>query len=147
MEEFRTFHLKHVELGGEETLDFKLEQNALISDLKRKYGEEQGLDSNDRIRMFFKTESGLEGVEDDDRIADVCDQSGELQVQLSNLSVLDGSVKIELEVSNIGDIAILMGSVKSFEHYELNRETQTLTLPGGTVCSFSNFVLFSIFNL
>ena len=129
-----TFRLKHVELEREEALEFKLEQNALISDLKRKYAHDQGLEDA-RMRMYFKTDSGqIEGVEDDDKIADVCHQSGELLVQLSNLSVLDGQVNIEVEVSNINsNIAILMGGVKSFEHYLLNRENNALTLPRGNL--------------
>ena len=75
----------------------------------------------------------FEGLEDDDMVSDVMEKSIQLQAQLTGLKLADGKIKINVEQSIVGDVGILMGGLKSFEHYLLNVENNTIKLPNGNV--------------
>ena len=145
--------------------DFELPNDALIGDLKEALATNEGVvDPNKRVRIYFKTTSGHElgtyvqfslfkitllllslilGVEDDETIADELEklgQSGEFLAKFSDLSTLHGEVKIDVEQSFVGQIAILMGGTKLFEHFVLNLDQNPLAVPNGNI-----YTLFEIF--
>ena len=83
------------------------------------------------------------GVEDDETIADELEklgESGEFLAKFSDLSTLHGEVKIDVEQSFVGQIAILMGGTKLFEHFVLNLDQNPLAVPNGNI-----YTLFEIF--
>ena len=144
--------------------DFELPNDALIGDLKEALATNEGVvDPNKRVRIYFKTTSGHElgtyvqfslfkitllllslilGVEDDETIADELEklgESGEFLAKFSDLS-MNGEVKIDVEQSFVGQIAILMGGTKLFEHFVLNLDQNPLAVPNGNI-----YTLFEIF--
>ena len=111
---------------------YSLPQDALISDLKGSIVSGEGFKELSRVRVYFKTASGQnKGVEDDDKITEILKESGQFQARFSDLSRLNGTIRIDVEESSLGQVAILMGSRKSFEHYLLNQRQLTLPLPKG----------------
>ena len=124
------FSVNLVEQG--EVKAFDLQEDAEILDLKTEVAKEEGLGDPDRICMYFRTDNGLdEGIEDDEKVVDVSQQSGEIQAKISPLSFLNGQVKLEVEESIIGGVAILMGGRKSFEHFVLNNPKFAMKIPNG----------------
>ena len=83
-----------------------------------------------RVIVFF---TSFSGVEDDDKISEVIKGSGQLHAKFSDLSYINGKVRIDVEQSFMGDVAILMGGTNKFEHYlaNRNREQFTLKVPNG----------------
>ena len=82
------------------------------------------------------------GVEDDEMITDELEklgESGEFLAKFSDLS-MNGEVKIDVEQSFVGQIAILMGGTKLFEHFVLNHVQNPLAVPNGNI-----YTLFEIF--
>ena len=75
----------------------------------------------------------FEGLEDDEVVSDVLEKSVHLQAQITGLKFTDGKIRINVEQSIVGDVGILMGGLKSFEHYLLNVENNTIKLPNGNV--------------
>ena len=66
-------------------------------------------------------------------VSDVLENSVQLQADFTGLSLTHGQIKINVEQSIVGDVGILVGSLKSFEPYLLNRENCTFKLPNGNV--------------
>ena len=66
-------------------------------------------------------------------VGDVLEKSVQLQADFTGLSLTHGEIKINVEQSIVGDVGILMGGLKSFEHYLLNIENNTIKLPNGNV--------------
>ena len=82
------------------------------------------------------------GVEDDETIAEFLKQSGEFQAIFTNLSYINGYVKIEVEQSVIADndAALLMGGTdgfERFEHFPLNKPEMKFSVPNGNLSKFS----------
>jgi len=125
--------------------DFELPNDALIGDLKEALATNEGVvDPNKRVRIYFKTTSGHElGVEDDETIADELEklgESGEFLAKFSDLS-MNGEVKIDVEPSFVGQIAILMGGTKLFEHFVLNLVQNPMAVPNAKVKQVVNGLL------
>ena len=67
-------------------------------------------------------------------VSDVLENSVQLQADFTGLSFTHGEIKINVEQSIVGDdVGILIGGLKSFEHYLLNYENCTFKLPNGNV--------------
>ena len=66
-------------------------------------------------------------------VSDVLENSVQLQADFTGLSFTHGEIKINVEQSIVGDVGILMGGLKSFEHYLLNKVDCTFKLPNGNV--------------
>ena len=74
----------------------------------------------------------VSGVEDNEKIVDFPKESGEFQARINTLaSMVNGKVKIDVEESIIGEMAILMGGTNNFEHYLLNHKEGNFTVPYG----------------
>ena len=84
-------------------------------------------------RDFFSWRNSflISGVEDDEKIVDSIKEPGELQAKFIGLAFMDGTVKIDVEPSIVGDVSILMGGTKFFEHYLLNKMQCILKVPNG----------------
>jgi len=83
------------------------------------------------------------GVEDDEMITDELEklgESGEFLAKFSDLS-MNGEVKIDVEKSFVGQIAILMGGTKLFEHFVLNHVQNPLAVPNAKVKQVVNGLL------
>ena len=61
------------------------------------------------------------------------EQSGQIQANITELDILDGHVRINVEQSIIGDVSLLMGGLKSFEPYLLNHENCNVEVPNGNI--------------
>ena len=61
------------------------------------------------------------------------EQSGQIQANITELDILDGHVRINVEQSIIGDVSLLMGGLKSFEPFLLNRENFKVEVPNGNI--------------
>ena len=89
---------------------------------------------SDIIRILIgPNDFHFEGLEDDEVVSDVLEKSVHLQAQFTGLKFTDGKIRINVEQSIVGDVGILMGDLKSFEHYLLNVENNTIKLPNGNV--------------
>ena len=66
-------------------------------------------------------------------VGDVLEKSVQLQADFTGLSLIHGEIKINVEQSIVGDVGILVGSLKSFEPYLLNYENCNIKLPNGNV--------------
>ena len=75
----------------------------------------------------------ISGVEDDEKIVDSIKEPGELQAKFIGLAFMDGTVKIDVEPTIVGDVSILMGGTKFFEHYLLNKMRCVLKVPKGNL--------------
>ena len=73
----------------------------------------------------------FKGLEDDEKIIDVLEKSGQIQANITDLSFQHGIVRINVEQSIIGNVGILMGGSKSFEHYLLNHDNCKVKVPNG----------------
>ena len=144
-------NLEHLE----ENLGFELSNDARIGALRKALSDNEGVvDSEERIRLYFKTTAGhnlgtydsscsrlkikikeisclILGVEDDETIAEFLKESGEFQAIFTNLATINGYVRIEVEQSLIGDAQLLMGGTDVFETYLLNKEELRLKVPNG----------------
>ena len=91
------------------------------------------------IQCFFL------GVEDDETIAEFLKESGEFQATFTNLSYINGYVRIEVEQSLIGDAAILMGGTDDFEHFLVQFPHMTFKVPKGNFSRFQKAENFKTF--
>ena len=72
------------------------------------------------------------------------EQSGQIQANITELNILDGHVRINVEQSIIGDVSLLMGGLKSFEPFLLNHENFKVDVPNGNIYSFLQFQTFKL---
>ena len=64
------------------------------------------------------------------------EQSGQIQANITELDILDGHVRINVEQSIIGDVSLLMGGLKSFEPYMMNYDNCTFKVPNGNLLCY-----------
>ena len=70
------------------------------------------------------------GVEDDEILSEITEQGGEFIAELSDLGT-SGRICIEVEDSLVGDVAILNGSAKHFEHFLFTRSKNNFKFSNG----------------
>ena len=119
----------------------RLEKSATVSCLKKAVEKEASCPSSD-FRLFFRKENGQNiGLEDDDVLEDVVDDSGQLLVECPSLGGLFTG-KVWIHTDSHEKVFLLLGSTKSFEHHKIPYlEAKTkMELPMGDINSFYIFI-------
>ena len=117
----------------------RLEKSATVSCLKKAVEKEASCPSSD-FRLFFRKENGQNiGLEDDDVLKDVVDDSGQLLVECPPLG---GQKQIWIHKDFSEEVCVLLGSTKSFEHHKVPFPERMMQLPskGEIKTSFYIFI-------
>ena len=123
----------------DESFTFALENSATVSCLKKAVEFEADCPPSD-FRLFFRKENGQYiGLEDDDVLEDVVDDSGQLLVECPPLG---GQKQIWIHKDFSEEVCVLLGSTKSFEHYKVPERETMMGLPskGEIKTSFYIFI-------
>ena len=124
MEESLEYKVKFLDSDGDvenRPFSYRLEKPATVSCLKKAVEKEANYPSSE-FRLFFRKENGQNiGLEDDDVLKDVVDDSGQLLVECPSLGgpgqLFTGKVWIHKDSHE--DVCLLLGSTKSFEHHKV----------------------------
>ena len=117
----------------------RLEKSATVSCLKKAVEKEASCPSSD-FRLFFRKENGQNiGLEDDDVLKDVVDDSGQLLVECPPLG---GQKQIWIHKDFSEEVCVLVGSTKFFEHHKVPERETMMGLPskGEIKTSFYIFI-------
>ena len=120
----------------EEDYTFKLEGKSTILDLKEAFVNEEGY-TLEQIRMVYRKADMDVPLDDSDKLDDIEDHTGLFVIECPTMGVLDGQLTLTVkDAEDAGEIAVLIGNKKCFEHFLLNRLVQDLTLPKGKFLFF-----------
>ena len=110
---------------------YQLENSATVSDLKKVVEDQVSVYKSDQFRLFFRQENGQNlGLDEDEVLEDVVNESGQILVQCPTLGILKGKVWIHKDFNE--EVFILLGSTKSFDHLKVYRtEGSNMDLPLG----------------
>ena len=120
----------------EETYTFKLEGKATILDLKEAFVNEEGY-TLEQFRMVYRKADMDVPLDDTDRLEDIEDHTGQFLVECPTMGIFDGKLSLNVQdVKDVGEIAVLIGNKKCYEHFLMTRLVQDLTLPKGKFLFF-----------
>ena len=115
----------------EETYTFKLEGKATILDLKEAFVNEEGY-TLEQFRMVYRKADMDVPLDDTDRLEDIEDHTGQFLVECPTMGIFDGKLSLNVQdVKDVGEIAVLIGNKKCYEHFLMTRLVQDLKLPKG----------------
>ena len=120
---------------------YQLENSATVFDLKKAVEDKIVVYKSDQFRLFFRQENGQNlGLDDDEVLEDVVNDSGQILVECPSLGgpgqLFTGKVWIHKDSHE--DVCLLLGSTKSFEHHKVPYlEAKTnMELPMGEINLF-----------
>ena len=115
----------------EETYTFKLEGKATILDLKEAFVNEEGY-TLEQFRMVYRKADMDVPLDDTDKLEDIEDHTGQFLVECPTMGIFDGKLSLNVQdVKDVGEIAVLIGNKKCYEHFLMTRLVQDLKLPKG----------------
>ena len=119
-------------IGGNSRI-YQLENSATVLDLKKAVEDKIVVYKSDQFRLFFRQENGQNlGLDEDEVLEDVVNDSGQILVQCPTLGILKGKVWIHKDFNE--EVFILLGSTKSFDHLKVYRtEGSNMDLPLGKI--------------
>ena len=131
MEEYKVKQIFPGEIIGKQTFTFKLEGKATIFDLKEAFTNEEGY-TPEQLRMVYRTADMDVPLDDTDKLEDIEDHTGQFLVECPTMGIFDGKLSLNVQdVKDVGEIAVLIGNKKCYEHFLMTRLVQDLTLPKG----------------
>ena len=129
----------HVQNGGEPKpvqklfqRTFEMDDQASVADLSCELKDFEGLQEND-YRLVYRKSDYDEGLEDDELLVDVAKADGDFVAEVKQYNVFDGTIQIACDNDLCGQVDVLMGSTKSFEHFRMTRETNKLKMNLGKI--------------
>merc|ERR1719414_1360051 len=79
--------------------------------------------------MLYRKPTHDEALDDDDVLTDIVKDDGHFVAEISKLGLFDGTIDLSYEDENhIGDVNVLIGSPKDFEHFKLNHEKNNMKI-------------------
>ena len=108
-----------------------------VADLKAKLGQVEGF-QRDRYRLYFKNGDHEECVDDDEILEDIAKNGGNFVAEISKLSSPFEKCKVNItcdETDCVGEVGILIGTPKKFEHFLLTRRSNNFKLTRGILSS------------
>ena len=131
----KEYNLKFLDSQGnveDELHTFTMQNSATVFCLKKAVETEADCPPSD-FRLFFRKENGQNlGLDDDDVLEEVVDDSGQILVQCPSLGLFTG--KVWLHKDTYEDVFVLLGSAKSFDHLKVYcSEGTNMDLPMGEI--------------
>ena len=115
-------------------VDLTLNSNPIVKDLLNGLEHEEGLELDD-YRLCYQIGSDKFGLEEDESIQKIFEDhehNGTFVAEMSKMGFFNPKPKVEIQLQNhgfVGEVSVLLGPCKNYEHFLMVRRSHTLNLP------------------